>query len=124
MGPFDLIKSVNEGKDIMTDALVEHEYNAFLTNMNFSLFPDTILQSNMMNCNSHLSSKLQYKYYMNTIRPKKRFAKWPKKEKITGDNIRLIQEVYKYSVSKAKQALLILSDEQIQWIKEKQEKGG
>jgi hypothetical protein len=121
--PFDFIKSINEHKYMMKDALSESEYNAFIINLGFSLFSDTIFQANEMNRLSHLDNKMQYDYLYNSIKPKKRFRKWPKKDKITGDNIRLICDMYKYNVSKAKTALSILTQEQIDIIKKQQEKG-
>lgn len=123
MTPFDYLKSINEGKDIMKTSVDEHEYNAFIVNMGLSLFPDTLFQSNEMNCNSHLTKYMQYKYLLNKIPPKKRFKKWPTKEKINGENIRLIQEIYKYNVSKAKQVLHALTDDELEWLKNKYKKG-
>lgn len=123
--PFDFIKSINQGKDIMTDAVEEHQYNAFLTNYSFSLFPDTLFEANDMNTHPQLSNKMQYKYYLSMVRPAKRFKEWPKKNKITGENIRLIQELYKYNTKKAKEVLRVLSENQLDELRKKlKEKGG
>jgi len=123
--PFDFIKSINQGKDIMTDAVEEHQYNPFLTNYSFSLFADTLFEANDMNRYPNLSNRMQYKYYLSMIRPAKRFRPWPKKDKITGENIRLIQELYKYNTKKAKEVLCVLSDKQLDELRKKlKEKGG
>jgi hypothetical protein len=123
MNPFDFIKSINQ-HEYSIDQLTENEYNPFITNRNFSLFPDTILYANLMNLNSHIDKKMQYDYYYNSIQKKNRFKKWPKKKNVSSENIELIQEIYKYNVNKAKQVLSALTESQIEMIKEKQKKGG
>lgn len=121
---FDFITSINQGKDIMKDSIDEHEYSPYLTNMAFSLHIDTIFDANDMNCKPWLSNKMQYKYYMNIIQPKKRWAEWPKKDKVNAENVRVIKEIYKYNTKKAVETLRVLTDEQIKWlIKQQEEKG-
>jgi hypothetical protein len=121
--PFDFMKSINE-KKYMFDQFNETEYSSFLTNKNFSLFTDTIFHANEMNINSHLDSKMQYDYYFHSISKKKRFAKWPKKKNQTSDNISLISFKYKYNVQKAKEAISVLTTDQLNIIKEEQEQKG
>jgi nitrogen regulatory protein PII-like uncharacterized protein len=66
---------------------------------------------------------LQYHYYLNTIRGYKRpFQKWQKLEK--SEDLEAVKEYYKYSNEKAKDALKVLSDGQIDEIKRKLNKGG
>ena len=85
-------------------------------------FIDTVLFANEMNSHHHLDAKLQNDYLINTIRPKKRFAKWVKK--LSEDDLELVKLYYGYNDEKARQALSILSDDQLTLIKKKQEKGG
>jgi tmRNA-binding protein len=60
---------------------------------------------------------------LNTIRSQKRpFAKWIKSEK--SDDIECIKTIYGFSDEKARQALLLLSKEEIQQLKEQTETGG
>lgn len=125
--PFDYINDINTGKkNIIRNSedpvRSEKEYNAFLTNRSLSYFLDTVLYANEMNINHHLDSKLQYEYYINIIRPKKRFAKWVKS--VSEDDLELIKSYYGLNTEKARQALSILSKDQIDLIKNKQEKGG
>jgi hypothetical protein len=76
-----------------------------------------------MNMNHGLPQKLQYQYLLNTVRPiKRKFEKWQKATAI--QDIECVKEYFGYSNEKAKEALRILSDEQIALIKEKLEKGG
>jgi hypothetical protein len=127
MNPFDFVNDINFGKkDIMTDSdnpeLAEKTYNPFLTNRALSYFPDTIQFANMMNNNSHIDNMLQYSFLLNIIRKRKRFSKWFKKN--DDDVLQMVIDYYGYSVNKAKEALKILNNEQIEAIRVKLIKGG
>ena len=127
MNPFDFVNDINFGKkDIMTDSdnpeLAESTYNPFLTNRALSYFPDTIQFANMMNNNSHIDNMLQYSFLLNIIRKRKRFSKWFKKN--DDDVLQMVIDYYGYSVNKAKEALKILNNEQIEAIRVKLIKGG
>ena len=81
MKPFDFINSINfTKKNLMrntdNDELAEKGYVPFITNKTLSYFTDTLLYSNEMNSLHHLDNKLQYEFFLNSIRKKKRFAKW------------------------------------------------
>jgi hypothetical protein len=72
----------------------------------------------------HLADKkLQYDFLLNTIRSQKRpFAKWIKSEK--SDNLECIKQVFGLSDQKARDAMRLLSNEQIQQLKEQTDTGG
>lgn len=116
MSPFDIIKNINSGTE--TDDL--SEYNSFLINKNFSLFPDTLFHAQMMNLNYDLSVKHQYLYMINSIRPRKRFEKWPKKQKDL--DYEVVRSYFGLSDKKTREALSVLTREQLDDIikKEKQ----
>lgn len=123
MNPFDFINSISHTKeDIMCDELAEKEYTPYVVNKGLSYFPDTILYANEMNLRGTLDNKLAYSYYLNSIRPRKRFSKWFKKEKL--DHVEAIMEYYKCSYSKAMDYSKILTDKQITIIKKSLLKGG
>jgi len=126
MNPFDYVNAINSGKDIMTgtenDQLAEKGYNPYITNRQFSYFAETALAANEMNFRHHLDNKLQFSFYINIVRPKKRYAKWAKTEH--DDDLELVAEYFGYSYEKTKQILDILSDEQFDQIKIKMQKGG
>ncbi len=84
---------------------------------------DCIAQANEMNGYHFLDKKVQFHFYINSIRKKKRFGgKWLSQSKLK--NLEYVKEYYGYSNEKAKQALNILKDEQIEHIKETLNKGG
>ena len=123
MGPFDFIKAINESKDVMkNDPFAEKDYIPFLVNRGLSFFQDTILQVNEMNRNHFLDNKLQFDYLINNIRPRKRWSKWLKPEKI--DNLELVKLYFGFGNEKAKDALEVLTNENIEEINSKLARGG
>ena len=83
---------------------------------------DTIMYANEMNQYSMIDNKLQFDYLLNSIRPRKRFSPWAKKE--INSDIDLIKEYYGYSNRKAEEAMSILSSSQLEYIRTKLYKGG
>ncbi len=123
MSPFDYLNSINlTKKDIMVDDISEKEYNPFIINRGLSFFADTILYANEMNINHHIDNRLQFDFFINIINKKKRFTKWVKPHEIS--NLELIKEYYGYSNQKAKSVLSLLSNEQIEEMKQRIFKGG
>ena len=122
MNPFDYVNSITYTKeDIMTD-LNESEYSSFLTNRSLSYHQDCILYANEMNRRFEVSNRLQYHYLLNTIRKRKRFAKWIKPERI--DDLRIVMEYYSISRQKAEEYLIILSDKEMIILRKRMNKGG
>lgn len=127
MSPFDFVNSINfTKKDIMcgteNDELAEKAYVPFIVNKSLSYFADTILYSNEINMLSHIGNKLQYHFLLNSVRPSKRFAKWVKKQEES--DLENVKTYYNLSNEKAEQALPLLSRQQLDYIKQKLEKGG
>lgn len=98
-------------------------YSAWRTNGIFSNFVDTIMHSNQMNMYYNISDQMQYDYYYYAVRKNNRFFKKDKKDKDSTD-FALVQEFYKYNNERTREALRILSPEQINEIIKKLEKGG
>ena len=122
MNPFDFVKSITyTKKDIMHD-LNESEYEPFLVNRGLSYYQDCILYANEMNRRFELEVRLQYHYLLNTIRKRKRFAKWIKSEKI--DDLNIVMEYYQVSRAKAEEYLNIISENDIAILRKKMNKGG
>ena len=123
MNHFDYLSSINDTKkDIMVDDIAEKQYNPFMVNRGLSYFNDTVLIANEMNLAAHLDKKLQYHFLINIIRKRKRFSKWAKPE--VESDIEVVKEYYGYSNEKARQALSLLSPDQITIIKKKVNRGG
>ena len=121
----DYLKSINRTKEKLMDnddELWEKKYPPFIINKCLAPFPETVHLVNDMNVNHHLDSKLQYDFLLNSLRPRERYTPWLKAKKIK--NLDYVKEYYGYSNEKAKVALDILSDEQIETIKNSLSKGG
>ena len=124
MSPFDFINAINQTKqDLFTDPLASKDYSAYLVNRGLSYFHDTILYANEMNQRSDIPPAWQFSFFLNTITKKKRFSKWHKKDAET-KSLLLVKEYFGYSSEKAKEALSVLSEEQLNMIEEKLYKGG
>ena len=87
-----------------------------------SSFPDTLMLAYEMNRHSDLDKDIQFQFYINSVRKKKRFSPFIIASKLK--DIDVVKEYYGYSNDKAKDALKILSKDQIKYIKEKLFKGG
>lgn len=124
MNPFDFIVAVSETKkNLFEDPLAEKDYKPFIVNRGLSYFYDTVLYANEMNSRANIPNDWQFFYFLNTIPRKKRYSKWAKKDKET-KALLLVKEYYGYSNEKAKEALSVLSEDQLTKIEEKLTKGG
>ena len=122
MNPFEFSNSITYTKqDIMND-LNESEYAPFLVNRSLSYHQDCILYANEMNSRFDVSHRLQYHYLLNTIRKRKRFAKWSKPELI--DDLKIVMDYYSVSREKAEEYLTILTKSSIEVLKRRMKKGG
>ena len=123
INPFDFVNAIHYSKEQMiVDEWSEKQYNPFIVNKTLSFAMDTVIQANEMNSRPHLEKKLQFDFLINSVRPRKRYTKWIKAEK--ANNIELIKRYYKYNTEKAYQVVSLLSDEQLNTIKEKMFTGG
>ena len=122
--PFEYANQILQGKkQLIVDEATEAEYVPFMVNRALSYHKDCVLYANEMNRRHQLDKKLQNDFLLNTIRAKKRpFNKWIKPEK--SDDIACIKSFYGFSDAKARDALRLLTDKQIQELKEKADKGG
>ena len=122
----DYLNAINFDKKHLLDTDDEtwaKKYPPYVINKCLSMFYDCIAQANEMNGYHFLDKKIQFHFYINSIRKRKRFGgKWLSQTKLK--DIEYVKEYYGYSNEKAKQALNILSKEQIEVIKESLKKGG
>ena len=120
----DWLNSINFSKTnlIDEDPDAKKDYAPFIINRCLSGHLDCILFANEMNKNHFLDKDMQYTFYLNTLRKKKRFSPWLRKDKVK--DLDCVKRYYGYSNQKALQALRILSPEQIVLIKSKLEIGG
>jgi len=117
----DYLNSINQTKEHLGDDAMK-KYPAYIVNRCLSGHLDAILFANEMNKMSHLDNRLQYDFFINTLRKRKRFSPWLKKEQIA--DLDLVKRHYGYSNEKAKIALTLLTEEQLEFIRSRHEMGG
>ena len=120
----DRLNSINFTKEnlIEEDPDLIKEYPPFIINRCLSGHLDAIMFANEMNKYPNLDKDLQYHFYLNTLRKKKRFSPWLRKDKVT--DLEIIKQYYGYSNEKALNALKILTPDQINFIKQRLDLGG
>ena len=110
-------------KNPFKDELDYKDYVPFVVNRALSFHQDCVLYANELNLNPGMDKDMQYLFYLNTIRSMKRkFQPWQKTS--TDKNIESVKTYFGYSNEKAKEALRILTEEQIAEIIIKTDKGG
>ena len=120
----DWLNSINFNKNnlIEEDPSVIKDYAPYIINRCLSGNLDSVMFANEMNKYSFLDKDMQYSFYLNTLRKKKRFSPWLRKDKVT--DLQSVKQYYGYSNEKASQALIILSPQQLEFIKQRLETGG
>ena len=96
------LNSINFNKDnlIDEDPDMEKQYPSYIVNRCLSGHIDSILFANEMNMRPNLSKKLQYDFFLNSLRKRKRYSPWIRKEQL--ENLDLVKSYYGYSNEKAK----------------------
>ena len=120
----DWLNSINFTKEnlIEKDPDAINKYPPYIINRCLSGHLDCIMFANEMNKFPNLDKDLQYSFYLNTLRKKKRFSPWLRKDKVT--DLEIVKQYYGYSNEKASNALKILTPDQINFIKQRLDIGG
>ena len=116
----DWLNSINFTKEDLTEHI--KDYPPYIINRCLSGHLDCVMFANEMNKYNFLDKDMQYLFYLNTLRKRKRFSPWLRKDKVT--DLECVKKYYGYSNEKASQALKILTPEQISFIKQRLEIGG
>ena len=116
----DWLNSINFTKEDLSEDI--REYTPYIVNRCLSGHLDCIIFVNEMNKYPNLDKDMQYNFYLNTLRKKKRFSPWLRKDKVT--DLQCVKQYYGYSNEKASQALKILSKQQLDYIKQRLDTGG
>lgn len=121
--PFDFVKSVSYTKeDIMVDDVAEKHYQPFLANKALSYHQDSVFLTNEMNVRHGVDNRLQYMFFLNTLRKRQRFSQWSKP--YISKKIDTVKEYYQISTKEAKDYYELLSDKQLRELKDRMKTGG
>jgi len=116
----DWLNSINYNKEDLSEDI--KSYPPYIVNRCLSGHIDCIMFANEMNLNHQLDKDMQYQFYLNSLRKRKRFSPWLKKDKV--QDLDIVKQYYGYSNEKASQALRILSKQQLEFIKQRLDIGG
>ena len=121
--PFDFVKSVSyDKKDIMVDDVEEKAYQPFLINKALSYHQDSVFLVNEMNIRHGTDNRLQYLFFINTLRKRKRFSKWHKPYE--SKKLDTVKNAFGISTIRAKEYLELLNDKQYRELKNSMKLGG
>lgn len=125
MTPFDFVKSITHTDEYLIGT--EHdagEYVPWVVNRALSVYPDTLIDANEMNCMPWIDRRMQYDFLFHSVRKYKRpFVKYPSNKKVS-ENMDLVRQLYSFGNKKAHDAISVLSPEQLAELKLIFEKGG
>ena len=106
----------------MVDEVEEKAYQPFLTNKALSYHQDSVFLTNEMNVRHGADNRLQYLFFLNTLRKRQRFSKWSKP--YVSKKLDTLKEYYQISTREAKEYVNLLSDKQYRELKNRMKTGG
>ena len=120
----DWLNSINLTKEnlLENDPTSKKSYPPYIINRCLSGHLDTVLFANEMNKYSNLDKDMQYSFFLYTLRKRKRFSPWLKKEQV--EDLDLVKKHYGYSNEKAKVAVNLLTKTQLETIRNQHDMGG
>jgi len=123
----DYLNAINHTKVAMDKLDDDYEYVLkkyipFIINKGMSYFPESIIQSNNMNFFCGIDKRMHFDYLQHSVRRRKRFSKWLKKN--TPDDLQVVKDYFGYSNSKAYDVLDILTGDDINKMKGELSIGG
>lgn len=122
MNPFDIVNAISNKSRLEWNEETEKAYVTFMVNRGLGQFADCVLLANEMNIAPHLDKKLQFDFLYHTVKKGKRFSKW---EKASEDaTVELLCEFYSYSEQYAKSIVDLFSEEDLNNLKARTQKGG
>ena len=121
--PFDFVKSVSSDKtDLMVDEVEDKSYQPFLINRALSYHQDAVFLTNEMNVRHGADNRLQYQFFLNTLRKRQRFSQWSKP--YVSKKLDTVKDYYQMSTKEAKDYVELLSDKQLRELKNRMKTGG
>jgi hypothetical protein len=119
LSPFDFAKSINEKTEhlMKVQPETEKDYMPFMVNRALSFSPDAVLYANAMNTNWIVDKRMQYDFLFGSIRRRKRYDKWLKKDDIDELTVKVIMEYYQVGHKRAIEYLSMMTEEQKQTLR-------
>ena len=121
----DYLNAINVSKEPLLDSsesYTKQSYPPFVVTRCLSYYPDTLFAANEMNTRPLIDSKMHFDFLRGAVRPRKRFSKWLKRE--DDSRVAALVEYYGISSRKAREALSVLSEADLEEIVAAVDKGG
>ena len=93
----DWLNSINQNKKNLYEEDPDAKYPAYIINRCMSGHLDTVMFANEMNLSHNLDSDMQYSFYLNSVRKRRRFSPWLRKDEIK--DLDSVKRYYGYTVS-------------------------
>ena len=106
----------------MVDDIEEKAYQPFLINKALSYHQDAVFLVNEMNIRHSTGGRLQYLFFINTLRKRNRFSKWHKPYE--SKKLDTVKNAFGVSSQRAKEYLELLNDKQYRDLKDSMKIGG
>jgi hypothetical protein len=110
----DILNSINTGKEPVISRDNEREYVPYIVARCFSNFPDTLFHANELNSRGVTDKKMHYDYLFHSLRKRKRFSPWQKREESKA--VEAVAWFYVISSHRAREYITILEDGDIEKI--------
>lgn len=119
---FDFINDLSFDKvNLLSEEDNEKLVQPYMINKALSMNMDTVLYADQMNRLYDLPKKMQYDYLFHSIRKRKRYGKWAKKDDQT--ILAMVAEHYQCSFNKARKMMQLMTPQQLETIKVLSDKG-
>src|SRR6187549_3643907 len=124
LNPFSFVKDIEFAKkDLMDSEDAEKAYVPFVVNKALSYHMDCVMFGNEMNRRAFLDKKLQYHYFLDAIRSRRRlYNKWEKPEVL--EDLAVIMKIYKCSRRIARTYLPLITPHELEILRDKTDLGG
>lgn len=121
---WEYVDALSHTKDerVLDEPDFDKHYNAFIVNRALSYHADSVLAAEMMNQRASLDPKSQFRFFLNTLRPRRRIAKWVKPTD-SGD-VATVAEYYEISMKQARVLVSLHTPDQITAMRVCLDKGG
>jgi hypothetical protein len=114
LSPFDFVRSINEKTEnlMRVQPETEKDYLPFMVNRSLSFSQDAVLPANAMNTNWFLDKRMQYDFLYGSVRRRKRFDKWQKREIEDESLVKSVMELYSIGQRRAIEYISMMTPNQ------------
>jgi hypothetical protein len=121
---FDFANDICEGKKNLLSDATEKEFVPFMINRALSQHLDTVMLANELNKMSISDKLMAHDFLFYAVSKKKRYGKWAKATTEDNDNLELLMKHYAINRKVAMQYLQLMTDDQMNELKQRYETGG